>query len=404
MYSFKPISSPLTYSVRDSADSLNSGSTETIFGTSGAFSRVVPKATYKFVHTQPNHATGRGYTLQVQSADSDIESDISPEQSPPKSRPERSVLLVLPLNKTEGDTPEETERRGEAEGAVHRHSPRDSGLYSYPPSSSGEEYAAAVSATEVDLGPTRKTHPPVDVKTRRNDVDLVVSPSAVSVRMEASDEHGSPTLPRFSPLGEETGAPGAAMKSTTEDSQGLTNSTSPRSVFLSRARESRLQFQRSGGVEGFPSVTAEQLQRNKTTLSRTHVTALGYLATPIITLEETPDASPVSKPYDPRIVGRVVKTKAGNVHQVELHKPPSGPFGFVIAKGTVNDKTAIYISKFKDGYPEKFFAGLLRTGDKIIAVNGVKVKRKSLDSVQELMKSSDTLVLTVKPRLLSSDW
>ena len=416
-YSFKPISSPLTYSVRDSADSLNSDSTERSFSMNGAFSRVVPKtASSKFGHTQPNHAQWRGYALQVQAADSDIESDISPEQSPPKprrARPARPVLSVLPLTKTEGGTSAETERRGEAEGAVHLHNPRDSGLYSYSPSNSGEDYAMAASAAEVDLGPTRKIRPPVfphvfpHVKVGRNDVDLVVSPSAVSVRMEASDEHGSPTLPRFSPLGEETGMHEPALKSTREDRQGLTKSPSQQPLFLSGARESRLKLLQSGGLEEFSAVAAEQLQLDKMTLSQSpfnQTITLRYHATPIITLEETPDASPVSKPYDPRIVGRVVKTKAGNVHQVELHKPPDRPFGFVIAKGTVNDKTAVYVSKFRDGYPEKFFTGLLRTGDKIVAVNGVKVKRKSIDSVQELMKSSNTLLLTVKPKLLSSDW
>lgn len=412
-YSFKPISSPLTYSVRDSADSLDSDSTERSFGFTGAVSRVAPIGE-RGRFTGQEHAHWRGDALQFQAADSDIESDISPQQSPPKPRRSRrasSGLSVLPLGKREEHTADG--EREEAEGAAAgRRSPRDSGLYSHSPSNNGEDHAMGATTTETDVGPSRKLSLPDTAMTKqdldmdRGHADLVVSPSAVSVRMTASDELNSPVLDRFSPLGAENRTQESTLNASRADSRGMRKSSSHRPIFLARARESRLQLLQSGGIEEFSTVAAEQLQRDSS-LSQspsTQTFALGYRATPVTAVEQTQGISSVSKPSNPRVVGRVVKTKAGSIHQVELHKPQDGPFGFVIAKGTVNDKTAVYVSAFRGGYPEKFFTGLLRVGDKIVAVNGIKVKRKSLDGVHELMRSSDPLLLTVKPKLLSSDW
>ncbi|XP_062515031.1 uncharacterized protein LOC134190593 [Corticium candelabrum] len=403
-YSFKPISSPLTYSVRDSADSFDSDSTEASLGYTKAFSRVAPKAVaVKGGATHHDHAYWRDNNLQLAADDSDIESDVSLPRSPPRSRhtrPTSSNLSVLPLsgsNQRDERVDQEAHSEEDERHVVHTYSLRDSGLYSHSPSNNGEDPTTMV---ETDAGASRKLRLVTTsaAYASRQEVDrdpanLVISPSAVSVRMEASDEHNSDGLHQVSPLREEM------TVSDTRVSNQAVRVTSSRPVFLARSRESRLRLLKSGGVERFAEIATKELQQQD-------AVALGLQAFPITSVEQTTGNSFISRPYDPRIIGKVIKTKAGSIHQVELHRPSDGPFGFTIAKGTVNDKSAIYVAKFKNGqgHPEKFFTGLLGVGDKIVAANGVKLKKKSIDSVHEIMQSSDKLLLTVKPRLLSSDW
>ena len=81
--------------------------------------------------------------------------------------------------------------------------------------------------------------------------------------------------------------------------------------------------------------------------------------------------------------------------QIEMIKPPSGPFGFYVAK---NDNDGIvYISSLSDSYPDKMFSGLMKTGDEILEINQRKVKELTLDQIYDLILENNRLVILIKP-------
>lgn len=100
-----------------------------------------------------------------------------------------------------------------------------------------------------------------------------------------------------------------------------------------------------------------------------------------------------------RPIGRVLQMNpAEGTLLVEMVKPPSGPFGFYIArKKEAGDTGSVYISRLSDSYPDKMFAGLMRTGDEITEVNGTDVSGLTLDQVYDLILDSDRTLLKIKP-------
>ena len=97
-----------------------------------------------------------------------------------------------------------------------------------------------------------------------------------------------------------------------------------------------------------------------------------------------------------RPIGRVLhmNVSEGTV-MIEMVKPPSGPFGFYVAKS--KDNGIVYVSNLSDSYPNKIFAGLMKPGDEILEVNNVSVDQISIDEIYSLILESEKLVLKVKP-------
>lgn len=107
----------------------------------------------------------------------------------------------------------------------------------------------------------------------------------------------------------------------------------------------------------------------------------------------------VGNPSYFRPIGRVLQMNpAEGTLLVEMMKPSSGPFGFYIArKKEAGNSGSVYISRLSDSYPDKMFAGLMRTGDEITEVNGTNVSGLTLDQVYDLILDSERTLLKLKP-------
>ncbi|KAJ8038734.1 hypothetical protein HOLleu_16242 [Holothuria leucospilota] len=109
----------------------------------------------------------------------------------------------------------------------------------------------------------------------------------------------------------------------------------------------------------------------------------------------------VTTPSFMRKIGRVLEIHDDGTQLVRLVKPPSGPFGFYIAKGSSANGPGIFVTRIGDGHPAKILAGLLQVGDEILEINGTVVKEeKSIDFVYDLILDSDDLLLRIRPLVM----
>ncbi|XP_046578012.1 uncharacterized protein LOC124285789 [Haliotis rubra] len=104
----------------------------------------------------------------------------------------------------------------------------------------------------------------------------------------------------------------------------------------------------------------------------------------------------VDVPTHFRCIGKLKEVNPDGSQIIELSKPPDGPIGFYIAKGTVNYDYGIFVSRFTDDQ-QKLFAGILGVGDEILEVNDQSVQDKSLDDVYALMAETDKPIMKVFP-------
>lgn len=109
----------------------------------------------------------------------------------------------------------------------------------------------------------------------------------------------------------------------------------------------------------------------------------------------------ISMPSLPRPIGRLLRTYAGRLHVIQLHKPADGRYGIYISQ-EANQK--IFISRFATATAEKFYAGLLRPGDEIVSVNKQKIRGYSLDSVYALLSELDSVIIAVVPVTAHRNW
>lgn len=110
----------------------------------------------------------------------------------------------------------------------------------------------------------------------------------------------------------------------------------------------------------------------------------------------------ISQPSYPRAVGRMIDKRAGQLHVVQLYKPPNGRYGIYISQR--GDKSGIFISRFADATAAKFYTGLISPGDQIVRVNGKNIVDQSVDYVYDLMTLSDSVIFTVIPVSSHSNW
>ncbi|XP_033105200.1 uncharacterized protein LOC117107597 isoform X2 [Anneissia japonica] len=105
----------------------------------------------------------------------------------------------------------------------------------------------------------------------------------------------------------------------------------------------------------------------------------------------------VTRPTHLRKVGRLLQLNKDGTQVIELVKPPSGPFGFYIAKGKCNSEAGVFVTRLSDGHPEKILLGLIQVGDEILEINEVPVQGKSIDDVYDIILENDKLVIKILP-------
>ncbi|XP_029562408.1 uncharacterized protein KIAA1614 isoform X3 [Salmo trutta] len=103
----------------------------------------------------------------------------------------------------------------------------------------------------------------------------------------------------------------------------------------------------------------------------------------------------VGCPSGVRSVGRVAQAFPDGTLLLELSRPPSGPFGFLISRGKGRPDSGVYVEEMGDSSTEKLYAGLLGVGDELLEVNGEKVAGLSLDLVTCLMTQDNVASIRV---------
>ncbi|XP_022085302.1 uncharacterized protein LOC110976394 [Acanthaster planci] len=120
--------------------------------------------------------------------------------------------------------------------------------------------------------------------------------------------------------------------------------------------------------------------------------------------QRTSEETDVTSPSHMRKVGKLLNINSDGSQTVELIKPPSGPFGFYIARGTSNFGSGVFVTRLGDGHPAKILAGLLAVGDEILDINGVDVRNRPIDDVYDMMMDNDKLILRLVPIATRSTW
>ncbi|CAL1592687.1 unnamed protein product [Knipowitschia caucasica] len=103
----------------------------------------------------------------------------------------------------------------------------------------------------------------------------------------------------------------------------------------------------------------------------------------------------VSCPSSLRSVGRILQVYTDGTLLLELCRPKSQTYGFIISRGKGRTDSGVYVEEMVDSSTEKLYAGLLAIGDEILEVNEEKVACLSLDQVTLLLSHSSTVRVRV---------
>ncbi|RWS10618.1 uncharacterized protein B4U79_04406 [Dinothrombium tinctorium] len=125
-------------------------------------------------------------------------------------------------------------------------------------------------------------------------------------------------------------------------------------------------------------------------------------------------------PKEPKhdgIWGELKQLHSNGSQSIELHRSPGKPFGFFVARGTVNNvkgntvscicyiydlkfstfNEGVFVSRMRDEETQRSLTGLLEIGDEIIAIDGTNVKNSSIVQVNQLMAHKTKILLHVIP-------
>lgn len=103
----------------------------------------------------------------------------------------------------------------------------------------------------------------------------------------------------------------------------------------------------------------------------------------------------VSCPSSLRSVGRILQVYSDGTLLLELSRPKSNTYGFIISRGKGRLDSGVYVEDMVDSSTEKLYAGLLAVGDEILEVNEEKVACLSLDQVTHQLTHSSTVTVRV---------
>ncbi|XP_023279975.1 uncharacterized protein LOC111668212 isoform X2 [Seriola lalandi dorsalis] len=103
----------------------------------------------------------------------------------------------------------------------------------------------------------------------------------------------------------------------------------------------------------------------------------------------------VGSPCSLRSVGRVLEAGSDGTFLLELSRPTTRTYGFVISRGRGRPDSGVYVEDMVDSSTEKLYAGLLSVGDEILEVNGEKVACLSLNQVTHLLTQNISATVRV---------
>ncbi|KAL3047941.1 hypothetical protein OYC64_021990 [Pagothenia borchgrevinki] len=103
----------------------------------------------------------------------------------------------------------------------------------------------------------------------------------------------------------------------------------------------------------------------------------------------------VGSPSSVRCVGRVLQVSADGSVLLELIRPSSRTFGFIVSRGRGRRDSGVYVEDMLDLSTEKLFSGLLSVGDEFLEVAGQKVSALTLDQVTRLLTQNTVTTVRV---------
>ncbi|XP_059197246.1 uncharacterized protein LOC131977819 [Centropristis striata] len=112
----------------------------------------------------------------------------------------------------------------------------------------------------------------------------------------------------------------------------------------------------------------------------------------------------VGRPSSVRSVGRVLEVCSDGTFLLEISRPKSRMYGFIISRGKGRPDSGVYVEDMVDSSTEKLYAGLLAVGDEILEVNGEKVACLSLDQVTHSLTQNASATVRVLRNWRRSPW
>nr|XP_040039256.1 uncharacterized protein si:dkey-121a11.3 isoform X2 [Gasterosteus aculeatus aculeatus] len=143
------------------------------------------------------------------------------------------------------------------------------------------------------------------------------------------------------------------------------------------------QLRKSLSVESF----ALEQKKKKTDRSADYRPAADQLVQRCLSVED------VSRPSLVRSIGRVLDVCSDGTFLLEVIRPKSQMYGFIISRGRGRPDSGVYVEDMVDSSTKKLYAGLLAVGDEILEVNGEKVACLSLDQVTHMLTESPSATI-----------
>lgn len=269
----------------------------------------------------------------------------------------------------------------------------------------------------------------------RSSLRDVVSPSSVSVRVAASEAtlSGSESVTTLSQVSMATisrprslvfedqravshsDALEAIAEPQLTPTQATDNNNANRRQFTTPKRPAEPQSPQEDKLSELPKIkklffafSPESRRRQQTAVTRS----------PRLTIKHNRRHSTgnIGQPSRFRHIGRLIASSPtsqplpAGAREVELLRPPEGPYGFYIALTRHSDASQasrrLVVSRITNSRQKKLLAGILAEGDEIVEVNGCSVRdgRCSLQDVQQTRMQSNRLHLITIPLLERHDW
>lgn len=99
------------------------------------------------------------------------------------------------------------------------------------------------------------------------------------------------------------------------------------------------------------------------------------------------------------VAGQLVKIiKSDGSQLIELKRTPGTPWGFFVARGSINSTKGIFISRMHDEATSSALAGLLSIGDRILAIDECPIEPDcDILRVNQMISKKSKILLKVKP-------
>ncbi|XP_054157754.1 probable serine/threonine-protein kinase DDB_G0282963 [Oppia nitens] len=101
--------------------------------------------------------------------------------------------------------------------------------------------------------------------------------------------------------------------------------------------------------------------------------------------------------HNNRVWGELIKLNSDSSQVIQIRRQTGHPFGFFVARGTVNQVKGVFVSRMKDEETQKCLTGVLEIGDEILAIDGESVKEANIMRINQLIANKDTIRLTIIP-------